>query len=46
MEEKYRTIKKSNPAFTKRLGGLPGGNDLMLASGFTIETRDADSIEY
>ncbi|KAL7535274.1 hypothetical protein ACHAXR_006386 [Thalassiosira sp. AJA248-18] len=44
MEEKYRTIKKSNPAFSKRLGGLPGGSDLMNASGFNVETREG--VEY
>lgn len=44
MEEKYRTIKKSNPAFSKRLGSVTGGHDLLLASGFTIETKEG--IEY
>lgn len=37
MEEKYRSIKKSNAAFTKRLGGVNGGEALLLASGFVIE---------
>lgn len=44
MEEKYRSIKKSNQTFSKRLGSLQGGHDLLLASGFTIEIKD--SVEY
>ena len=44
MEEKYRTIKKSNPAFNKRLGGVSGGEALLLASGFTIETVDGNEV--
>ena len=44
MEEKYRSIKKSNPAFAKRLGSLVGGHDLLVAAGFTITTKD--NIEY
>eukprot|EP00579_Thalassiosira_antarctica_P000263 CAMPEP_0201869730 /NCGR_PEP_ID=MMETSP0902-20130614/3136_1 /ASSEMBLY_ACC=CAM_ASM_000551 /TAXON_ID=420261 /ORGANISM="Thalassiosira antarctica, Strain CCMP982" /LENGTH=476 /DNA_ID=CAMNT_0048395277 /DNA_START=26 /DNA_END=1456 /DNA_ORIENTATION=- len=42
MEEKYRTIKKSNPAFTKRLGGVNGGSDLMSAAGFTVEAKEGE----
>eukprot|EP00970_Alexandrium_tamarense_P002219 scaffold316_cov188-Alexandrium_tamarense.AAC.11 len=38
MEEKYRSIKKSNPAFHKRLGGVSGGEALLLASGFVVES--------
>eukprot|EP00578_Thalassiosira_sp_NH16_P019027 CAMPEP_0181094456 /NCGR_PEP_ID=MMETSP1071-20121207/10002_1 /TAXON_ID=35127 /ORGANISM="Thalassiosira sp., Strain NH16" /LENGTH=481 /DNA_ID=CAMNT_0023176785 /DNA_START=49 /DNA_END=1494 /DNA_ORIENTATION=- len=45
MEEKYRTIKKSNPAFSRRLGAVTGGSDLLLASGFDIETRE-EGVEY
>ncbi|KAG7364060.1 PUB domain containing protein [Nitzschia inconspicua] len=44
MEEKYRKVKRQNPAFSKRLGGLVGGHDCMLAVGFTVET-DADGAE-
>lgn len=44
MEEKYRTIKTANPAFARRLGALPGGRELILASGFTIQTRE--EVEY
>ena len=48
MEEKYRSIKKSNPAFAKRLGSLVGGHELLLAAGFTITTKNEDGkeIEY
>ena len=35
--EKYRKVKRSNPAFQKRLGGLGGGHDVMLAVGFGVE---------
>lgn len=44
MEEKYRTIKKSNPAFSKRLGGVAGGEALLLASGFTIESVEGNEV--
>lgn len=44
MEEKYRTVKKSNPAFNKRLGGVTGGEALLLASGFVIETVDGNEV--
>jgi len=44
MEEKYRTIKKSNPAFNKRLGGVTGGEAFLLASGFTIETTEGNEV--
>ena len=37
MEEKYRSIKKSNAAFNKRLGGVQGGEALLLAAGFELE---------
>lgn len=37
MEEKYRSIKKSNAAFNKRLGGVSGGEQFLLAAGFTLE---------
>jgi hypothetical protein len=37
MEEKYRSIKKSNAAFNKRLGGVNGGEALLLSAGFVIE---------
>jgi len=44
MEEKYRKVKKHNAAFQKRLGGLVGGDDAMMAAGFTTET-ESDSGE-
>jgi len=37
LEEKYRKVKKQNAAFRKRLGGLVGGHDCMLATGFIVE---------
>jgi hypothetical protein len=37
MEEKYRSIKKSNAAFNKRLGGVNGGEALLLSAGFVLE---------
>lgn len=40
MEAKYRTVKKDNAAFQKRLGGLPGGEACMLACGFALDTQD------
>jgi len=39
-EAKYRSIKKTNPAFLRRLGSLPGGPDLLFAAGFVTETKD------
>jgi hypothetical protein len=38
MEEKYRSLKVSNPAFQRRLGALRGADALMLACGFVRET--------
>ena len=35
MEDKYRRIKKANGAFNKRLGGLPGAREAILACGFS-----------
>ena len=43
-EAKYRSIKKSNPAFLRRLGSLPGGPDLLFAAGFVVEVKD-DSLD-
>eukprot|EP00804_Cyclotella_cryptica_P017589 CCRYP_006721-RA/>CCRYP_006721-RA protein AED:0.09 eAED:0.06 QI:0/1/0.5/1/1/1/2/84/471 len=37
MEEKYRSVKQSNAAFHKRLGGVNGGQALLLAAGFVME---------
>jgi hypothetical protein len=44
MEEKYRSLKKSNAAFQRKLGGKRGGDELMKAAGFIVESRDG--IEY
>lgn len=45
MEEKYRSLKKSNAAFQRKLGGKNGGDALMKAAGFIVESRD-DGVEY
>ncbi|VEU44455.1 unnamed protein product [Pseudo-nitzschia multistriata] len=45
MEEKYRRVKKQNPAFRKRLGGLAGGHDCMLACGFRVEVDEGENAE-
>lgn len=45
MEEKYRSLKKSNAAFQRKLGGKNGGDAVMRAAGFTVETRE-EGIEY
>lgn len=37
MEEKYRRIKSTNPAFAKRVGNVRGGRDMLFASGFVEE---------
>jgi hypothetical protein len=42
MEEKYRSVKKQNAAFQRRLGGLTGGDAAMLAAGFVVEGQGAD----
>ena len=35
-EEKYRKVKRSNAAFSKRLGSVAGGHDAMVAVGFAV----------
>jgi hypothetical protein len=42
MEQKYQKVKKDNAAFQRRLGGLRGGHDAMLAVGFTVISTDGD----
>ena len=34
MDEKYRTLKKANAAFQRRLGGVPGASECLSALGF------------
>ena len=41
-EEKYRRMKKSNGTFQKRLGGVSGGADALLACGFTSEMQEGE----
>merc|ERR1719416_351110 len=36
MEEKYRTIKSTNAAFQRKVGGIPGGKECMKAMGFEL----------
>lgn len=43
MEEKYRKVKRENGAFQRRLGGLRGGHDAMLAVGFTVTDTDGEA---
>lgn len=38
MEEKYRKVKRNNPAFTKRLGRLTNSHEVMMTIGFTPTT--------
>lgn len=45
MEEKYRKVKKHNPAFQRRLGGLSGGDAAMRAAGFVTEKEDGSEEE-
>lgn len=40
MEAKFRRVKKENPAFTRRLGGINGGENAMKAVGFVVETDE------
>ncbi|CAB9509656.1 PUB domain [Seminavis robusta] len=42
MEEKYRRVKKQNPAFQKRLGGLTGGDAAMKGAGFIVEMDNGE----
>lgn len=44
MEEKYRKVKVQNAAFQKRLGGLPGAANVMLAVGFVRQMDGTDDV--
>jgi len=44
MEEKYRSVKKQNAAFQKRLGGLTGGDAAMKAAGFTTKNDNGEEV--
>jgi hypothetical protein len=46
LEDKYRQVKRQNPAFSKRLGGLVGGHDCMLAVGFHVEGEGSAQIYH
>lgn len=41
-EERYRRVKTSNAAFSRRLGGIEGGRDAMRALGFVEEDVDGE----
>lgn len=38
-EDKYRKVKRSNPAFQKRLGSLSGSVPAMASIGFTVQQQ-------
>merc|ERR1719343_912123 len=40
MEEKYRTIKSTNAAFQRKVGGIPGGKECMKAMGFELVNEE------
>lgn len=42
-EEKYRTVKRANPAFQKRLGRLSYSTSAMAAIGFTVRREQNDT---
>jgi hypothetical protein len=44
MEDKYRKVKKQNPAFQRRLGGLAAGDAAMKAAGFVSQTVDGEEV--
>jgi hypothetical protein len=43
LEEKYRRVKKQNPAFQRRLGGIAGGEAVLLAAGFVNEKDESNA---
>ena len=44
-EEKYRTVRKSNAAFQRRLGRFPSGLALLRAVGFEDATQVEDATQ-
>ena len=42
-EAKFRSIRLANEAFQKKVAACPGGIELFLAAGFTVETEAAES---
>lgn len=46
LEEKYRTVKRQNAAFQRRLGGIEGGHAAMLAAGFVVQGQGGDDEAY
>ena len=45
-EEKYRTVRKSNAAFQRRLGRFPSGLALLRAVGFEDATQVEDATQH
>jgi len=43
MEEKYRKVKRANPAFQKRLGRLSGSEAALESIGFTVQQQEQDA---
>ena len=41
MEEKFRRVPATNKAFNSKVGGVRGGNSIMLALGFVLSTDGA-----
>ena len=44
-EEKYRKIKQSNATFNRKIGGLTGGRECILALGFTDDGQGSWTLE-
>lgn len=46
LEEKYRRVKKENPAFVRKLGGLTGGAAAVKATGFVEQMDESGQPVY
>jgi PUB domain/Ubiquitin family len=46
LEEKYRTLKISNPTFQRRLGGISGGDSAIRACGFIVIHEHTENAAY
>jgi hypothetical protein len=44
LDEKYRLIKKQNPAYQRKLGSLTGGDEAMKAAGFEIQVKEGEEV--
>lgn len=45
LDDKYRKVKRSNAAFGRRLGNLPGASAVLLACGFIVNAEDQYELE-